>query len=73
MKIFALLFTLVLIFTAVFTVAAEDFPREESLTTNGQQWGAPANFNPYALSNIAGQLPIPDESPFMNHCICTIC
>jgi len=53
MKKFALLFTLVLIFTAVFTVAAEDFPREESLTTNGQQWGAPANFNPYALSNIA--------------------
>ncbi len=54
MKKCFVLFALVLVLVIAATVAAqEDIPREESLVTNGQQWGVPANFNPFALSNIA--------------------
>lgn len=54
MKKCFVLFALVLVLVTAATVAAqEDIPREESLVTNGQQWGVPANFNPFALSNIA--------------------
>ncbi len=53
MKKSIVLLALVLLFIAAVPVAAQDIPREESLTTNGQQWGIPVNFNPFAVANIA--------------------
>ncbi len=36
-----------------FAEGATEIPRNESLVFNGQQWGTPANYNPFALSNTA--------------------
>lgn len=39
-----------------------EIPREESLVFNGQQWGTPANFNLFAMSNVA--FPVGGEERF---------
>lgn len=59
----AMLVAALMLLGAVPAIAEEtitEIPRNESLVFNGQQWGAPANYNPFAMSFIG--FPMADNN-----------